>query len=95
MGARFDAIVVGGGHNGLVAATMLGRAGRSVVVLERSARVGGAAVSDVVFQGVDARLSRYAYLVSLFPRGLLQELGAGIELRARPEPQEPPRASWA
>jgi phytoene dehydrogenase-like protein len=73
--SRFDAVVVGAGHNGLVAATLLGRAGRSVLVLERRDRVGGAAVSEAPFRGVDARLSRYAYLVSLFPAPLLGQLG--------------------
>ena len=80
---RYDAIVVGGGHNGLVAATLLGRAGRSVLVLERRERVGGAAVSEAVFTGVDARLSRYSYLVSLFPASLLAALGLGVKLRRR------------
>jgi phytoene dehydrogenase-like protein len=79
----YDAVVVGGGHNGLVAATLLGRAGRSVVVLERSDRWGGAVVSERVFPGVDARLSRYAYLVSLFPESLLDQLGVRVELRSR------------
>ena len=79
-----DAIVVGGGHNGLVAATMLARAGRSVLVLERSDRLGGAAVSASPFAGVDARISRYSYLVSLFPCELLGELGVDVELRRRP-----------
>src|SRR5581483_916243 len=41
--SSFDAVVVGGGHNGLVAATLLGRAGRSVLVLERRDQLGGAA----------------------------------------------------
>ncbi|HWF36826.1 MAG TPA: NAD(P)/FAD-dependent oxidoreductase [Solirubrobacteraceae bacterium] len=80
---RFDAVIVGGGHNGLVAAAMLARAGRSVLVLERGAEVGGAAVSGSPWPGVDARVSRYAYLVSLFPIALLRSLGIDVELRPR------------
>ncbi len=78
-----DAIVVGAGHNGLVAATMLARSGRRVLVLERSDVAGGAAVSAAPFAGVDARISRFSYLVSLFPRALLGELGIGVQLRRR------------
>ena len=72
-------VVVGGGHNGLVAAAYLGRAGRSVLVLERAAQVGGAAVSRQVFDGVDVRLSAYSYLVSLLPDRIVADLG--LELR--------------
>ncbi len=79
----YDAVIVGGGHNGLVAATTLARAGRSVLVLERGQHVGGAAVSGRVFDGVDARLSRYSYLVSLLPSQLARELGLGVALRER------------
>ena len=86
MSHRFDAVVVGGGHNGLVAATLLARSGWSVLVLERRPQPGGAAASEEVFPGVSARLSRYAYLVSLFPRDLLADLGVRLELRRRPEP---------
>ena len=68
--SRHDAVIVGGGHNGLVAAAYLARAGRSVLVLERRGHVGGAAVSERPWPGVDARLSRYSYLVSLLPHAV-------------------------
>lgn len=78
-----DAVVVGGGHNGLVAAGYLARAGLRVRLLERLDDVGGAAVSAFAFDGVDARLSRYAYLVSLLPPRILDDLGAKVRLRRR------------
>lgn len=78
-----DAIVVGGGHNGLVAAAYLARAGVSVLVLERLREPGGAAVSSSPFAGHADRLSRYAYLVSLFPPRIARDLGIGVELRRR------------
>ena len=81
---RCDVAIVGGGHNALVAATYLARAGWSVVVLERSDHVGGAAVSERPFPGVDARLSRYSYLVSVMPDALIADLDLGLELRSRP-----------
>jgi phytoene dehydrogenase-like protein len=81
--SSYDAIIVGGGHNGLVAAAYLARAGRSVLVLERRGAVGGAAVSERPWPGVDARLSRYSYLVSLLPQAIAEELGIGVELRRR------------
>ena len=78
-----DAVVVGGGHNGLVAAAYLARAGLRVQLLERLERVGGAAVSAQIFDGVDARLSRYSYLVSLLPSRIVDDLGATIRLAPR------------
>jgi phytoene dehydrogenase-like protein len=78
-----DAVIVGGGHNGLVAAAYLARAGRSVLVLERRDHLGGAAVSERPWPGVDARLSRYAYLVSLLPRSIVDELGLHVRLSRR------------
>ncbi|HET6869358.1 MAG TPA: NAD(P)/FAD-dependent oxidoreductase [Solirubrobacteraceae bacterium] len=86
----FDVVVVGGGHNALVAATLLGRAGRSVLVLERRDEVGGAAVSARLFPEFDARVSRYSYLVSLFPAALLRSLGVSVELRVRRVAAHPP-----
>lgn len=80
---KFDAVVVGGGHNGLVAAAYLARAGLRVRLLERLVSVGGAAVSERAFDGVDARLSRYAYLVSLLPPRVLDDLGAAVRLARR------------
>ncbi len=76
-------VIVGGGHNALVAATYLARAGKSVTILERLGHVGGAAISAPVFEGLDARLSRYSYLVSLMPKQLIEELGLELELRSR------------
>ncbi|GLW96870.1 NAD(P)/FAD-dependent oxidoreductase [Microtetraspora sp. NBRC 16547] len=81
--SRYDVVVAGGGHNGLVAAAYLARAGRRVLVLERLDHVGGLAISTVAFPGVDARLSRYSYLVSLLPGKIVKELGVRVELRRR------------
>src|SRR5579872_2151015 len=80
---HYDAVVVGGGHNGLVAAAYLARAGRSVLVLERSDSLGGAATSQRIFPEFDARLSRYAYLVSLLPRQIVRDLDLRITCRRR------------
>ncbi len=81
--SSYDAVIVGGGHNGLTAAAYLARAGRSVLVLERRAQLGGAAVSERTFAGVDARLSRYSYLVSLLPAQIIDELSLKLTLAAR------------
>jgi phytoene dehydrogenase-like protein len=72
MAARYDAIVIGAGHNGLVSAAYLARAGRRVLVLERRERVGGAAVSEEVFPGF--RFSMFSYVVSLLRPEILREL---------------------
>ncbi|WP_326647849.1 phytoene desaturase family protein [Streptomyces sp. NBC_01750] len=87
----YDAVIVGGGHNGLVAAAYLARAGRSVLVLERRGNTGGAAVSTRPFAGVDARLSRYSYLVSLLPDKIVRELGLNFAVRKRTVSSYTPR----
>ena len=80
---RYDAVIIGGGHNGLVAAAYLARAGQSVLVLERAPELGGATRSQRLFAGFDARLSRYSYLVSLFPRKVVEDLGLPFQTRRR------------
>jgi phytoene dehydrogenase-like protein len=75
--------VIGGGHNGLVAATYLARAGCQVSIYEARSELGGAVASKEVFEGVAARLSRFSYLVSLLPTSIIEDLGLRLELRSR------------
>lgn len=83
MGTQRDVVIIGGGHNGLTAAAYLAQAGLDVQVLERLDVLGGAAISAEAFAGVDARLSRYSYLVSLLPQRIIDDLGLSIELAPR------------
>ena len=80
---KYDVVIVGGGHNGLTAAAYLSLAGQRVLLLERLDHVGGAAVSAQAFGGIDARLSRYSYLVSLLPKRLISDLKLDIRLKRR------------
>ena len=70
---HFDAIVVGGGHNGLITAGLLAKRGLSTVVLERRGQVGGAAVTETPW-GPDFKMTALSYVVSLMPPTVLQEL---------------------
>src|SRR5579863_3266097 len=80
---RYDCIVVGGGHNGLVCAAYLARSGRSVLVLEAANQVGGAAITREFAPGF--RVSACAHLLHLMPGSLIKELGLearGLKLAA-------------
>src|SRR6185295_11275289 len=72
MAAIYDAVIVGGGHNGLTCAAYLARAGKRVLVLERRERVGGAALTEEVFPGF--RFSVYSYVVSLLRPEIIRDL---------------------
>src|SRR5438477_4048032 len=83
MQTKHDVVILGAGHNGLVAASYLGRAGLTVLLLEKNDYIGGATTSQKVFPDYEAHLSRYSYLVSLFPAKIIRDLGLNLELRRR------------
>src|SRR5579862_5398705 len=68
----YDAIIIGGGHNGLVTAAYLGRAGRKTLVLERREMVGGCAVTEEIWPGF--KVSTASYLTSLLQERIIREL---------------------
>ncbi len=80
---RYDAIVIGGGHNGLTAAAYLARAGRSVLVVERNERVGGATYSEEILPGFTATV--FSYVLSLMRPQIIDDLDLarhGLHLQA-------------
>jgi phytoene dehydrogenase-like protein len=81
--SQYEVVIVGGGHNGLVAACYLAKAGKKVLVLEANKQVGGASTSEYVFAGIEAKLSRYSYLVSLLPDQIITDLGLNFETISR------------
>ena len=81
--SSYDVVIVGGGHNGLVAASYLSKAGLRVLVAEKNAYLGGATVSKKIFPDYEAYLSVYSYLISLFPQKIIQDLQLTLPLRSR------------
>src|SRR3954463_5417005 len=80
-GKKYDAIIIGGGHNGLVTAAYLARAGKKVLVLEKRHVLGGAAVTEEIFPGF--KFSVASYVVSLLRHEIIKELGLrrpGVEI---------------
>ncbi|HEY9229830.1 MAG TPA: NAD(P)/FAD-dependent oxidoreductase [Gemmatimonadaceae bacterium] len=69
---RYDAIVIGGGHNGLVCAAYLAKAGKKTLVLERRPLLGGAAVTEEIFPGF--KFSVFSYVVSLLRPEIIRDL---------------------
>jgi phytoene dehydrogenase-like protein len=80
---KYDVIVMGAGHNGLVAAAYLAKAGKSVLMLEAADEIGGATASVRTFEEYDALLSRYSYLVALLPDQIVQDLGLNFQTISR------------
>src|ERR1044072_6452696 len=83
MKSKYDVVILGAGHNGLVAPAYLGGTALSVLLLEQKDYTGGAATAQKVSPDYVAFLSRYSYLVSLFPEQIIRDLGLNLELRRR------------
>src|SRR5687768_15636362 len=79
--SEYDAIVIGAGHNGLVCAAYLQKKGLKVLILERSDRIGGAAVTEELFPGF--RISTASYALSLLLPSIVQELGLKLDVRVK------------
>ena len=80
---RYDAVVIGGGHNGLIAAGYLARAGRRVLLVEKNDRVGGATFSEEILPGFT--VSVFSYVVSLLRPQIIDDLDLarnGLQLQA-------------
>src|SRR5438045_9321540 len=81
--SHYDVVILGAGHNGLVAASYLGRAGLSVLLLEKNDYIGGATTSQRLFADYDAWLSQYAYVVILLLQKIIRVRDLNDELLSR------------
>lgn len=80
---HYDVAIIGGGHNALISACYLSKSNKKVIVLEKAPQFGGATQSVYAFEGVKAKLSRYSYLVALFPDRIKNELELDFETLRR------------
>src|SRR6201987_737492 len=83
MKSQYDVVILGAGHNGLVAASYLGRAGLSVLLLEKNDYIGGGTTLQKDFSQYYGPFSGLSYLFSLFPEKIIRDLGLNLELRRR------------
>ncbi|MCP4427878.1 MAG: NAD(P)/FAD-dependent oxidoreductase, partial [Chloroflexi bacterium] len=70
--SKYDAIIIGGGHNGLITAAYLAKAGKKVIVLEKRHLVGGASVTEEIFPGF--KFTVFSYVVSLMRPDIVRDL---------------------
>ena len=80
---KYDVVIIGAGHNGLVAASYLAKAGKSVLMLEANDKIGGATQSVKAFANYEAMVSSYSYLVALLPAKIVQDLGLNFDCISR------------
>src|SRR5476651_2696859 len=101
MSSKYDVVVIGGGHNGLVNAAYLARAGKKILVLERRYVLGGAAVTEEIIPGF--KFSVFSYVVSLLRPEIIRDLDLprhGLEIlpldgTVTPMPNGDYLGSWA
>src|SRR4026207_32544 len=97
MSSKYDAIIIGAGHNGLVTAAYLARAGRKVLVLERRELIGGCVVTEEPWPGF--KVSTASYVNSLFRPEIIRDLDLARHAfamipRPPPTPARPPARRW-